>query len=72
MVMKKTMIGIVLLTAVAAAGLSAAQEVKAPKISAREVKHDFGKVVQGTQVSHVFEITNSGNDTLIIEQVQTS
>ena len=70
--MKKTLIGIVLLTAVVSVGLSAAQEVKAPKISAREVKYDFGKVVQGTQVSHVFEITNSGNDTLIIEQVQTS
>ena len=70
--MKKIIAATVVTLAIGFAGLSAAQEVKAPKISAREVKHDFGKVVQGTQVSHVFEITNSGNDTLIIEQVQTS
>ena len=70
--MKKIIAAAVVTLAIGVTGLSAAQEVKAPKISAREVKYDFGKVVQGTQVSHVFEITNSGNDTLIIEQVQTS
>jgi uncharacterized protein DUF1573 len=70
--MKKIIAATLVTLAIGFAGLSAAQEVKAPKISAKEVKYDFGKVVQGTQATHVFEISNTGNDTLVIEQVQTS
>ncbi len=54
------------------AGLIAAQEAKAPKIEIKEWKYDFGKVVQGTQATHVFEVRNAGTEPLIIERVQTS
>jgi hypothetical protein len=54
------------------AGQLAAQELNGPKIEAREVKHDFGKVVQGTQPSHVFEIRNAGTKPLIIDRVTSS
>jgi hypothetical protein len=50
----------------------AAQEYSGPKIEVKEIRHDFGKVVQGTQASHVFEIKNAGKETLVIERVQSS
>jgi hypothetical protein len=49
-----------------------AQEVKGPKISAVEIKYDFGKVAQGMQVSHVFEVRNVGDEPLIIDRVVPS
>ncbi len=61
------MIGFFLCTA-----LLAAQEYNGPKIEVRELRYDFGKVVQGKQVSHVFEIKNAGKEVLIIERVQSS
>jgi uncharacterized membrane protein len=70
--MNKTMMGIVVLLAVVFAGPAAAQEVKGPKIAVKEISHDFGKVTQGTQASHVFEVSNAGTEPLIIERVQTS
>ena len=52
--------------------LPAAQEYHGPKIEVRELRDDFGKVVQGKQVSHVFEIKNVGKEVLVIEKVQSS
>ena len=66
--MKKAMIGFVVLLTVVFAGPALAQ----PKIEVREIKYDFGKVAQGTQVSHVFEVRNAGTEPLIIERVQSS
>jgi hypothetical protein len=63
--------GIIILAAVFAAQVPA-QEAKAPKIEIKELKHDLGKVVQGTQATHVFEVRNAGTEPLIIERVQTS
>jgi len=54
------------------AGQLPAQEVKGPKIVAVEVKYDFGKVIQGNQVSHIFEVRNVGNEPLIIDRVVPS
>jgi uncharacterized protein DUF1573 len=54
------------------AGHLPAQEVKGPKLIAAEIKYDFGKVIQGTQVSHVFEVRNVGNEPLIIDRVVPS
>ena len=70
--MKKTIMVTVALLVIGFAGLLTAQELKGPKISAKEVQYDFGKVAQGTQASHVFEISNAGNDLLIIERVVPS
>jgi hypothetical protein len=54
------------------AGHLHAQDVKGPKISAVEIKYDFGEVVQGTQASHVFEVRNVGDEPLIIDRVVPS
>jgi hypothetical protein len=43
-----------------------------PRIVAKEVEHDFGKVTAGTHLSHVFEIANGGNAPLDIERVMPS
>ena len=54
------------------AGILSAQEFKGPKLVAAEIKYDFGKVVQGTVASHVFEIRNAGDEPLIIDRVVPS
>lgn len=70
--MKKILAAGMVIAAIAWAGLLPAQEAKGPKIVAKEIQYDFGKVVQGTQVSHVFEIRNAGNAPLDIERLQPS
>jgi hypothetical protein len=70
--MKKILIAVVLVIMATFGGLLPAQEIKGPKIVAKEINHDFGKVVQGTQISHVFEISNAGTEPLIIERLQPS
>ena len=42
------------------------------KMQFQESSFDFGTVVQGTPVKHAFKFTNTGSDTLRIEQVKTS
>jgi len=54
------------------AGVLPAQEVKGPRIEAKEVRYDFGKVVQGTLVSHVFEVRDAGSEPLVIDRVVPS
>ncbi|SRR5690606_12290665 len=34
--------------------------------------HDFGDIIQGDKVEHTFHFTNTGNEPLIITNVQTS
>jgi hypothetical protein len=70
--MKNGLAAIAVLLIVVLAGVLPAQEVKGPRIETREVKHDFGKVVQGTTVSHVFEVRDTGNEPLIIDRVVPS
>jgi hypothetical protein len=54
------------------ATLLLAEEYSGPRIEIKELRHDFGKVVQGAQVSHVFEIRSAGKEALVIERVQSS
>ncbi len=49
-----------------------AQEASGPRIEVRESRHDFGKVVRGVQVAHVFEVRNAGSEPLIIDRVDAS
>jgi hypothetical protein len=44
----------------------------APKIELVESQFDFGNVVEGDTVKHVFVVKNAGNSTLNIERVQTT
>jgi hypothetical protein len=70
--MKRQLVSALIISTVVFTGLVSAQENKGPKIEIRELQHDFGKIVQGTRASHVFEIRNAGNEPLIIERVQPS
>ena len=54
------------------AGPLAALDNTGPKIEVKEMRYDFGKVIQGTRVEHVFEIKNAGSEQLVIEKVQPS
>jgi Protein of unknown function (DUF1573) len=70
--MKKIVAMGVVMAVLVFAALASAQQAKGPKIEAKELKFNFGKVVQGTQAAHVFEVRNTGTAPLIIEKVQTS
>lgn len=79
----KKLLFIALLTAVA--GVAVAQQVpSSTTIDKNEIKtdvavftwdntsHDFGKIKQGTPVTHEFKFTNSGKTPLVITNVQAS
>jgi hypothetical protein len=70
--MKKIVLIFLVLSGVLCAGLIAAQEQRGPRIEIREMQYDFGKVAQGTQASHVFQVRNAGNEPLIIERIVPS
>ena len=38
----------------------------------KETQFDFGKIPQGKPVTHIFEVVNTGKDSLKIENVQAS
>jgi hypothetical protein len=48
------------------------ETMKAPKISFSEMKHDFGTVPQGPQITYSFGFKNKGGETLIIKEIITS
>ncbi len=48
------------------------ESLKGPKIQLVENNYDFGTVLQGPAVKHIFKFKNAGTDTLRIEQVKTS
>ena len=50
-----------------AEGMSNAKE---PKIEFKTVEHDFGKMIQGEQVSYTYKFKNTGNAPLIITAVE--
>ena len=60
----------ILLTCIIA-GQTRAQE-KTSKITFQETKHDFGKVKEGVELTHVYKFTNDGEESLVIKKVQAS
>lgn len=48
------------------------EEASGPAMSFEKDKHDFGDINQGDKVEHVFEFENTGNEPLIITNVQTT
>jgi len=46
--------------------------VKEEKLKLKESEYDFGKIAQGKPVTHVFEVVNTGNELLSLENVQAS
>ncbi|MGC3944837.1 MAG: DUF1573 domain-containing protein [Chryseolinea sp.] len=65
-----------LLIVLAFAGQGFAQVATAkangPAITFEKSSHDFGDIVQGDKVEHVFKFTNTGNEPLIITNVQVT
>jgi hypothetical protein len=58
----------------AAAQMPAAQSnnLKEDNLKLKETAFDFGKIAQGKPVTHIFEVVNTGNDILSLENVQAS
>jgi|SRR5690606_31675029 hypothetical protein len=50
----------------------AAEKKNGPVISWEKKSHDFGNIMQGDKVEHTFHFTNTGNEPLIITNVQVS
>ncbi|MFN3841014.1 MAG: DUF1573 domain-containing protein [Cyclobacteriaceae bacterium] len=48
------------------------QKEKGPVLTLEKTSHDFGDIQQGDVVEHVFKFTNTGNEPLIITNVQAS
>jgi hypothetical protein len=70
--MKRMVLMSVMMAGLLCAGPLAALDNKGPRIEIKEMRHDFGKVVQGTKAEYVFEIKNTGNEPLVIQKVQPS
>jgi hypothetical protein len=47
-------------------------QVVGPKISTQQASYDFGSIPAGEKVSHDFIIYNTGDDTLVINDVRAS
>lgn len=50
----------------------AGQKEDGPVITFDKKTHDFGDIVQGDKVEHTFHFTNTGNEPLIITNVQVT
>ena len=46
------------------------QQKKGPQIELKEATYDFGKVVEGAKLQHVFEVGNTGDAALEIQRIQ--
>jgi hypothetical protein len=73
-IVKKALFFAMLISASLGAGgrLLPAEEQKGPRLEIKEEHYDAGKVAQGEQVVHVFEVRNAGDAILEIQKVQTS
>ncbi len=49
-----------------------AETPKTDPLQVGEMSYDFGKIPQGKPVTHVFVVSNSGTEPLILENVQAS
>jgi hypothetical protein len=48
------------------------EKVSGPKIAFEKSTHDFGDIFQGDRVEHVFKFKNTGNDHLMLTNVQVT
>lgn len=47
------------------------EELKTPDSFFPEASFDFGKVVDGTQITHDFKVLNRGNAPLVVKRAKT-
>ena len=50
--------------------LPAQEQRMGPRIEIKEATYDFGKVVEGAKLQHVFEVGNTGDAALEIQRIQ--
>ena len=48
------------------------EPINGPKIVFSEDRYEFGDIIQGDIIEHVFEFTNSGNAPLVLQDVKTT
>lgn len=65
-------ISLVLLALGAAAQVKPVADTKPETIQLKERSYDFGRIPQGKPVTHVFVVTNTGKEPLVLEDVQAS
>jgi hypothetical protein len=71
--MKKFLVFVAVLALVAPAfAQEASTKVNGPVISFEKKTHDFGDIFQGDKVEETFKFTNTGNEPLIITNVQVT
>ena len=56
----------------AVAALSANAQTKGPVLTWEKSTYDFGDLTQGDKVEHVFKFKNTGNEALIITNIQVT
>jgi hypothetical protein len=69
--MKKYLLLVVVL-GLAVSAFAQSAKVNGPVIAFEKKTHDFGQIVQGDKVEQVFKFTNTGNEPLIITNVQVT
>lgn len=58
--------------AIAATVFSQTDKTVGPAIAWEKASYDFGDIVQGEKVEHTFKFTNTGNQPLIITNIQVT
>lgn len=70
--MKKYLIVLLLAGFALPAAAQGVQKVNGPVLTLEKSSYDFGDIYQGDRVEHVFTFTNTGNEPLIITNIQIS
>jgi len=70
--MKKFLFLVVMIAFAAGAYAQETKQVSGPVITFEKSTHDFGTIHQGDKVEQVFQFANTGNEPLIITNVQTT
>jgi hypothetical protein len=72
-IVKRLILAAITLTVLAGIGsVAPAQEYNGPKALVDQLKYHVGKVVQGEQAEHVFELRSVGKEALVIDRIQPS
>src|SRR6478752_7750934 len=58
--------------AIAATVFSQTRKADGPAITWEKASYDFGDIIQGEKVEHTFKFTNTGNQPLIITNIQVT
>ena len=71
--MKRLVLAAMVVIALGGIGsVAPAQDYTGPKALVDQLKYHLGKVVQGEQAEHVFELRSVGKEALVIDRIQSS